>query len=83
MLALRFSLSSQEDFSAKVEQLSDSFRRALVFEGIPQLKASEMAVDTTIALCRKNTNHELIKAILESTKFESPKEVVASLVTSV
>lgn len=83
MLALRFSMATQDEFADKTEKLADSFRRALVFEGIPQGKANEMAVDKTVTLCRKNTNSELIKAVLESTKFSTPKEVVASLVTQV
>lgn len=83
MLSLRLSLPTQEDFIEKTEKLSDAFRRALISEGISQNKANEMTVTKTIELCRKNTHSDLIKAVLESTHFDTPKEVIAKLVTEV
>lgn len=70
-----------EDFANKVEELSDAFRRSLIIEGISPNKATEMAVDKTVELCRKNTSNSTVKAVLAATKFESSKEVVAKLVT--
>lgn len=83
MLALRFTTNTQNEFSDKVEELADAFRRSLIVEGIPPTKASEMVVDKTVELCRKNTHSDLIKSVLESSTFNSPKDVVAKLVTQV
>lgn len=81
MLSLRISNTNSDDFSKRVEELSDSLRRSLVVEGISHAKATEMSIDKTIELCRKNTNSDLVKSVLESARFDSPKEVVAKLLT--
>lgn len=83
MLSLKFSLASQVEFGTQVEQLSDAFRRSLILEGVSHEKANEMVVEKTVDLCRRNTNSDLIKSILESASFNSPKEVVAKLVTQI
>lgn len=79
MLSLRLSNSTSDDFSKRAEELSDSLRRSLIVEGISTSKATEMAIEKTVELCRKNTNSDLVKSVLESTKFDSPKEVIAKL----
>lgn len=81
MLSLNAYSATNEEFSKKIEDLSDAFRRSLIVEGITPSKATEMSIDKTIELCRKNTNSTTVKAVLASSKFESPKEVVAKLIT--
>lgn len=80
MMALRADRGNLQDYAKKVEELSDSFRRALVADGIPLAKAEEMTIDKTIDLCRANAQNQVVKAVLASTKFETPKEVVAKFV---
>lgn len=79
MLSLRASSTNADDFSKKAEDLSDALRRSLIIEGISHNKATEMTIEKTVELCRKNTNSDLVKSVLESTKFDSPKEVIAKL----
>lgn len=81
MLALRADRSTLQEFSRKAEELSEAFRRALVVEGIPLKKAEELTVDKTVELCRSNTNSDLVKSVLASSSFESPKLVIAKMIT--
>lgn len=80
MLSLHLSNSNQEEFIKKTEELAEGLRRSLVIEGMSATKASEISVEKTVELCRKNTTSDLIKSVLESTSFESSKEVVAKLI---
>lgn len=83
MLAIRLNMNSSSEFAQKVEELSDAYRRALVIEGISHAKANEMAVDKTIDLCRANARSDLVKSVLEASRFEQPKDVVAKLLTQI
>lgn len=42
-----------------------------------------MSVEKTVDLCRKSTHSEMIKSVLESATFSTPKEVVAKMVTQI
>lgn len=79
--ALHYAYSKQEEFVAKAEQLSDALRRTLIVEGISAAKANEMVIEKTVELCRKSTQSDLVKSVLASTAFKSPKEVIAKLIT--
>lgn len=81
MLGLRLSAANQEDFATKVENLSEAFRRSLIIEGISPTKATEMTIDKTVEVCRKNAHNDLVKSVLEASTFESPKDVIAKLLT--
>lgn len=81
MLALRLGHNTQDEFAQKVEELSESLRRSLIIEGISATKATEMAIEKTIDLCRSQTKNEIVKAVLESSTFTSTKDVVAKLLT--
>lgn len=83
ILALRFDPKSSQEFSKQAEELAEAFRRALVVEGIPPVKANEMAVDKTIDVCRANARSDIVKSVLEAARFEQPKEVIAKLITQV
>lgn len=81
MLALRLTHTTQDEFAKKVEELSESFRRSLIIEGISAAKATEMSIEKTIDLCRSQTKNEIVKSVLESSTFTSSKDVVAKLLT--
>lgn len=80
MMAHRADRGNLQDYSKKAEDLADALRRALVMDGIPSEKAEEMTIDKTVELCRSNTNNNIIKSVLASTKFSNPKEVIAKFV---
>lgn len=80
ILSLRYAYSKQEDFASKAEQLADSLRRTLIIEGMTSAKANEISIEKTVELCRKSTTSDLVKAVLASGNFNSPKEVIAKLI---
>lgn len=83
MLSLRLNLQAQDDFAKKTEDLAEAFRRSLVVEGITFDKANEMSIDKTVEVCRNNARSDLVKSVLEASKFEAPKDVIAKLLTQV
>lgn len=80
MLALKADKSNFADYAKKTEALAESFKRSLILEGISSEKANEMTIDKTIDLCRANTNSSIVKSVLASTSFETPKDVVAKFI---
>lgn len=83
ILSLKLSGSNQEEFATKAEELAEAFRRSLVVEGVTPVKATEMAVDKTVELCRANARSDLVKSVLEATAFANTKDVIAKLLTQV
>lgn len=82
MMALRSDKGSLSDYSKRVEQLADQLKRSWIKEGISSNKANEMVIDKTIQLCQANASSVFVKSTLESTKFDTPKDVVAKYITS-
>ncbi|XP_037812752.1 probable serine/threonine-protein kinase nek1 [Lucilia sericata] len=78
--ALHIKNNSYADFSKTVEDLADALQRSLVIEGITKEKAQEMAIEQTVSICRNNAKSDMVKAILSSTVFKEPKDVVAKLI---
>lgn len=67
-------------FAKNVEDLADALRRSLVIEGMTKEKAREMAIESTVNVCRNNAKSDMVKAILASSVFHEPKDVVAKLI---
>lgn len=82
MASLHYSFKRQEDFANRAEELADALRRTLIIEGMTAEKANECVIDRTIQLCKKNTQSNVVKAVLSAATFETAKEVVAKLITS-
>lgn len=80
MLSLKANPNSMPDYTKQAEDLAEALQRSLVFEGIPQAKAQEMAIERTIEMCRSNARTDLVKSILAATHFSDPKEVVAKFI---
>lgn len=40
-----------------------------------------MAIEKTVELCRRNAHSDLVKSVLKATKLDSPKEVIAKVLT--
>lgn len=78
--ALSIKNNNYTEFSKNVEDLADALQRTLVLEGITKTKAQEMAIEQTIKICRKNARSEMVKAIIASTAYKEPKDVVAKLI---
>lgn len=80
MLSLKLNKSNSTDFAHDAEKLAEALQRSLVIEGISLAKAKEMAVEKTVEMCRQSARTDLVKAVLASTTFNDPKEVVAKLI---
>lgn len=83
MLALRADKMNLTKFSERAEELAEQFRRSLCVEGFSKPKAKELSIEKTVELCRKNTKSDTVTAILASTKFSEPKEVIAKMVVEI
>lgn len=80
MMALKLDRTNFSDYTKKVEQLADKLKRSLIIEGMTQEKANELAVQKSIDLCKMNTKSTLVQSVLSSSKFDTPKEVVAKYI---
>lgn len=80
MEALRADKTNLTDFTKRAEELAESLQRSLVVEGCTKDLALEMAVDKTIEMCRKSARSEIVKSVLASKSFKTPKEVVATYI---
>lgn len=72
-----------DEFQNKAEKLAEALNRALVLEGVSEKKAREMTVKSTVQLCRKKAMAPDVRAVLSATSFESPKEVLAKMITQI
>lgn len=78
--ALRTDKMPLQDFAKRTEELAEQFRRSLIVEGIPSMKAEEMTVSKTVEMCRANARTDLVKSVLASTSFSSHKEVISKFI---
>lgn len=52
-------------------------------EGMTPEKANEMAINKTVQMCRASARTDLARAVIASTKFNDPKEVVSAFVVEI
>lgn len=79
MLALKLK-NNLNEYSEQVESLSEALQRTLVIEGSSQAQAKKTATKTTIELCRNNARSDLMRSVMASSTFESPKDVLAKFI---
>lgn len=80
LMALKADKTNFTDYAKRAEDLAEQFNRSLILEKIPTDTANNMTIDKTIDLCASNTRSQLVKSVLESTKFDDPKEVIATFI---
>lgn len=83
LAALKLDKHSLQEFAKMAEDLADQLKISLVMEGVSANKATEMVIDKTIRMCRGTAKSDLVKSVLASAKFESPKEVVSKFIVEV
>lgn len=83
LAALRFDNRNLTSFSTEVEKLSNTLSQAYIQEGIPLKKANNMTINCVIQCCRKSTRNDLIKSVLASSTFETPRAVLSKFVTEI
>lgn len=83
LAALRADKQSLQNFSKTAEELAEGLRRVLIIEGVTYEKANEMSIDKTVRMCRASARTDLARAVIASTKFTDPREVISSFVVEV
>lgn len=80
LIALKCNQGKLHEFSEQAEELAEALQRTLIIEGVSQEKAKQMTIERTIDLCRQTARSELVKGIIASTTFTSPKDVLAKFI---
>lgn len=75
--ALRADKMSMSEFSKTAEELADSLKRSLMFEGIPRANANQLVIKEMINVCRISSKSDIVKSVLEASTFEEPKDIIA------
>lgn len=81
LTALRINKGNVTKFAEEAEKLSEAFERSLVDEKFTREKAKELTIAKAKELCRKVTRSDVVEGIIASTKYDSPKEVIAAFIT--
>lgn len=81
ILALRMQKGNYSKFAEEAEKLGESLRRSLISEKLTKEKAEELTIRRMVELCRKTARNDVVKSVLESTKYETSKEVIATFIT--
>lgn len=74
-------LTALRVYKGNFTNFSDAFRRSLIGEGFAKTKADELTIVKTKELCRCTARSDVVKSIIASTKFDTPAEVIAKLIT--
>lgn len=81
--AIRFDNHNLTKFSEEVEKVASLLSQTLISEGIPIPKANEMTIARVVETCRKSARNDLVKSVLASSRFDTPKAVLSKFVTEV
>lgn len=81
MGVLKLNKLTTQDYAQKAEELAEALQRSLIFEGVNREKAKEMAIDKTVEMCRQSAKSDLVRSVIASTSYTSPKEVISKLIT--
>lgn len=80
MMALRLNQNDYTKFAKSAEELSESFRRGLINDGVPRKLAEEMTIKKCIELCRKTSRSDVAKSVITSTQYDTAKDVIATFI---
>lgn len=83
MLSLKYTHNNSKKFSEDAEALADDLRRTLVSEKIPPNVAEKMVIKKTIDLCCRNTQSPVVLSVLQSSAFETPRDVISKMINTI
>lgn len=83
LAALRSDRQSLQNFSKMAEELAENLKRSLIMEGMTVEKANEVTIDRTVKMCRSSAKNDLTRAVIASTKFSEPKEVISTFIVEI
>lgn len=81
MATLRLVKGNFTKFAEDAEKLAEAYRRSLIFEKFTREKASELTIRKTKEICRRIAHSDVTKGVIESTVYNNPAEVIATLIT--
>lgn len=81
MTALQLRKGDYSKFANEAEKLAEALRRTLIVEGLTKTLAEEQAIKKTKEICRKVAKSEIVKSVLESSKFDTPEDATAAFIT--
>lgn len=81
MIALRVRRGDFSKFQEEAEKIAEQYRRSLRAEKITKDKANEMTVTKLQDICRRNAYSDVVKSVISSSHFTTPKEVIAKFIT--
>lgn len=67
-------------FKEKLDELSDSYERSMIFEGYSRNNAKEKTMDEVKRICQNNSNSNLVHSVISASQFEDPKDVTKKFV---
>lgn len=83
LAAIVFDNRNLTKFTDDVNALAEKLTSTYISEKIPLTKANEMTISLVVETCRKSTRNDLVKSVLASSHFETPKGVLSKFVTEV
>lgn len=83
LAAIRFDNLNLSKFSEDVEKAALLLSQTYIHEGIPIPKANEMTIARVTETCRRSARNDLVRSVLASSHFDTPKAVLSKFVTEV
>lgn len=83
LAAIRFDNNNLTKFTEEVEKAALALSKTYIHEGIPIAKANEMTIARVTETCRRSARNDLVRSVLASTHFETPKSVLSKFITEV
>lgn len=77
LAAIRYDPRSLTKFSDEMEEAAGKLSIAYINEGIPSEVANKMSVKNVADVCRNAISDPVVKAVIASTSFATPKEVIS------
>lgn len=83
LAAIRFDNRNLTQFTEDVEKTASLLSQTFISEGIPIAKANELTISRVIETCRKSARNDLVRSVLASSQFDTPKAVLSKFVVEV
>lgn len=81
MATLRLVKGDFTKFAEQAEKMAEAYRRSLIFESFTREKAGELTIRKTKEICRRVAYSDVAKSVIDSTQYNNPAEVIATLIT--
>lgn len=81
MATLKLVKGNFTKFAEDAEKMAEAYRRSLISEKFTREKAGELTIRKTKEICRRVAHSEVAKSVIESTVYNNPAEVIATLIT--